>query len=322
MDKKLLAGAGIITAGLAAMAAVSHGVTQELVRIAIDRDCPLDITAEARKRFTGAPDHRAFWQAAEAGAARLEGRQPETVTITAEDGTHLVGHWYPCAEPRRLVVAMHGWRSTWSLSFGMIADFFHNSGCAVLYPEQRGQGRSGGDHMGLGALERYDCRDWVRWIARRVPELPIYLAGISMGATTVLMASDLALPARVKGIIADCGFTSPEAIGRHVVEKNLHLSYRLRAGTADALCRRRNRVGIRGCAAPDALRNTKIPVLLIHGADDTFVPVSMTYENYRACGGPKELLIVPGANHAMSYYVDRPRYEATLRSFWERHDRP
>lgn len=319
--KKLMAGAGIITAGLAAVGAMSHAVTRELVSIAIDRECPRDITSAARTRFTGVAENRAFLQAAETAGKWLEKRVTETVELTAEDGTRLVGHWDLCAHPKRLVVAMHGWRASWAYSFGMIAEFFQRSGCAVLYAEQRGQGQSGGEHMGLGALERYDCRDWANWIAGCVPELPIYLAGISMGAATVLMASDLSLPARVRGIIADCGFTSPDAIGRHVVEKNLHLSYRFRGGAADALCKKKNQVGIRSCSAPGALRSSQIPVLLIHGADDSFVPVSMSYENYQACAGPKELLIIPGADHAMSYYVDRPRYESALLRFWERFDR-
>lgn len=51
-----------------------------------------------------------------------------------------------------------------------------------------------------------------------------------------------------------------------------------------------------------AMKENRIPVLFIHGDDDTFVPVTMTYENYKACTAPKELLIVPGADHAMSYY--------------------
>ena len=114
--KRILTGAGILTAGLAAMMAVSHGVTQELVSIAVDRECPRDITDGARKKFTGAAENRAFWQAAEAAAIRLENRHPETVELTAEDGTRLVGHWFPCPNPKRLVVAMHGWRSTWSFS--------------------------------------------------------------------------------------------------------------------------------------------------------------------------------------------------------------
>ena len=37
----------------------------------------------------------------------------------------------------------------------------------------------------------------------------IFLCGISMGCATTLMAAGLDLPDNVKGIIADCGFTSP-----------------------------------------------------------------------------------------------------------------
>jgi fermentation-respiration switch protein FrsA (DUF1100 family) len=134
------------------------------------------------------------------------------------------------------------------------------------------------------------------------------------------MAAGLDLPPRVHGIIADCGFTSPNEIGRHVVENNLHLSYRLRAGTADALCKKKNRAGIRNCCTKDALRQSRIPVLFIHGTDDRFVPISMTYENYKACAGPKELLVIPGADHSMSYYTDRQRFEAALKAFWNRYD--
>ena len=57
----------------------------------------------------------------------------------------------------------------------------------------------------------------------------------------------------------------------------------------------------------DALRKNKVPVLFIHGQDDSFVPVSMTKENYEACVAPKEILIVPGAIHGMSYPTIHPR---------------
>ena len=46
----------------------------------------------------------------------------------------------------------------------------------------------------------------------------------------------------------------------------------------------------------------------------------MTYENYQACIGEKELLIIPGADHAMSYYTDTPRYENTVKNFWNVND--
>lgn len=203
----------------------------------------------------------------------------------------------------------------------MISGFLYDDGCSVLYAEQRGQGNSGGEYMGLGALERFDCLDWINWVNdRETNGLPVYLAGISMGATTVLMATGLELPSNVHGIIADCGFTSPYEISKHIVENNLHLSFGLRGEVADALCRKKIQVGTKECSAVDALRENRIPVLFIHGADDRFVPVDMTFENFKACAGPKELLVIPGADHAMSYYADRQRYEAAVRTFWEQYD--
>ena len=317
--KKWLMGASAGAAGLAAMGAMSYALTRELVSVAVDRQCPGRIADRARKKFASSEQNRAFVAHLDRMALKLRRMPTQTVTITARDGEKLVGHWRECKNAKRIVIAMHGWRSGWDQSFGMVADFLHKNNCSVLYAEQRGQGASGGAHMGLGALERYDCQSWANW-ASGISDLPIYLAGVSMGATSVLMASALDLPGQVRGIIADCGFTSPEDIGRFVVRNNLHLSYSLRAATADALCRKKNRAGIRGHSAVTALRKNKIPVLFIHGSEDTVVPVTMTYENYRACAGPKELLIVPGADHGMSYYLDKPRYEAALKSFWAKYD--
>ena len=61
---------------------------------------------------------------------------------------------------------------------------------------------------------------------------------------------------------------------------------------------------------------TQLPILFIHGTDDKFVPVRMTYENYKACNAPKELLIVLGAIHGQSYDVEQEKYEAATRTFW------
>ena len=46
----------------------------------------------------------------------------------------------------------------------------------------------------------------------------------------------------------------------------------------------------------------------------------MTYENYKSCASPKRLLIVPGANHGMSYHVNRREYEKMNLELWEEFD--
>ena len=312
---------GLTAATVAGGAAVSHGLTHYLVNVAVDRKFPNSANRLTRAVIRGSRCDRVFLQALDAGAQVLRNLPHKTISIRGKDGAPLVGHLFAAAKPKRLVLAMHGWRSSWDHDFGMIAPFLLANDCTVLFAEQRGQGGSGGKHMGLGALERYDCVRWAHRLADMGPHLPLYLAGISMGATTVLMATGFPLPSNVHGVIADCGYTSPGAIFHHVAKHNLHLPYgKLRKAMVGRLCRKRLREDPEGYSCQQALRHCRVPVLFIHGTEDTFVPISMTYENYQACTGPKELFVVPGAGHGTSYLVDGPGYEKRLLEFFCQYD--
>lgn len=313
-------GVGAVAAGITAAAVASHELTKFMMDMALDRKKPKSLFDEdtTRQMIRGTPYQEMFLQDIEVAAEKLRNSDCRRVEIQSTDGINLVGHLHTCEHPKRIVLAMHGWRSSWDQDFGMISDFWHKNDCNVLYAEQRGQNDSGGDYMGFGMLERYDCLDWVNWINEQFPEkLPIYLAGISMGATTVLMTANLNLPDNVKGIAADCAFTSPQEIWEHITTENLHLNFGIRRFDVDDLCRKKIKLGPMECSTTEALKNTKIPVLLVHGTDDTFVPVEMTYENYKACSGPRKLLIVPGADHGMSYYVDKDEYEKVATEFFQ-----
>lgn len=323
MDKRMksiLIGSGIAAAGAVTVMGATRLTSDYFVRIALDRGGAPSFEKRMGK-LTGSPltpdvqaqlKHKANHLALCCTDARMK----------TEDGLTLIGHWRPCVSPKRVIIAMHGWRSGWSRDFGMIADFWHENHCCVLYPEQRGQGGSEGDYIGFGMLERHDCRAWIDWVNRKTEgKLPIYLAGISMGATTVLMTAGMELPDNVHGVIADCGFTSADAIWRHVAKHNLHLNYSLYAASANSGCRKRLRMGAGDYTTLDALAECEVPVLFIHGTDDRFVPIEMTYENYKACAAPKHLLVVPGANHGMSYRVDRAAYEKAFLDFWGRYDK-
>lgn len=317
--KGVLLGSGIVAAGVAVTAGLTHAASDYLVRLALDRK---GVPAFERKfaRIAGSPENAALMAQMRYKARQLEPCCTE-VQLKTRDGLRLTGHWRTCEAPKRIVIAMHGWRSNWARDFGMIADFWHKNGCCVLYAEQRGQGNSQGDYIGFGMLERHDCRAWVDWINREIRnDLPIYLAGISMGATTVLMTAGMELPENVHGIMADCGFTSADAIWKHVAKKNLHLNYRLHAGLANAMCRKRLNIGARDYSTLHAMADCDVPVLFIHGTEDAFVPVEMTYENYKACAAPKHLFVVPGADHGMSYRKDKAGYENAVLDFWNTYD--
>lgn len=316
-------GLGFGAAAVTAAAVASHELTRFMIDMAMDRQKPKGILPEdaARQIIRGTPYQEMFLQDVEVCAEKLRNSESERVSIETSDGITLVGHLREVSHPKRIILAMHGWRSSWDQDFGMIADFWERSGCTVLYAEQRGQNDSGGDYMGFGMLERYDCLEWIDWLNERFPEKPpIYLAGVSMGATTVLMTAGLDLPPSIHGIMADCGYTSPDAIFNHVAEKNLHLLAGMRMLIRNELFRKRIPAGPAKNSALVALAGCRVPVLFVHGTADRFVPVEMTYENYLACAAPKRLLIVPGAGHGRSYLVDREGYEAAVRAFWRDFD--
>lgn len=320
--KNILIASGAVAAGIAAVTAASCKVTKKLVRIALDREQP-KVPQKSGNRLSGsAGQAKQFEETLTAAAEALKNSECEKVEVTAYDGINLIGHLRRCENEKRLIIAMHGWRSSWTADFGAVSDFWHANGCSVLYAEQRGQGESGGEYMGFGLTERYDCLEWVKWANENgYAEIPIYLGGISMGAATVLMAAGLELPENVHGIMADCGYTSPYAIWRHVVEENLHMPFGgINSAVADDICKKKIQMGTKDYSSIEAMRECRVPVLFIHGTDDHFVPIEMTYENYKVCTAPKRLLVVPGAEHGMSYLVDKEAYEKAVKEFWEDFD--
>lgn len=318
--KNFLLGTGIALGSIAAISSISYFITKKMVTVALDRQAPKSSPA-SMKLLTGDANIEEKLNFLTENSKILEEKELEVVEITAQDGTVLVGHLYKNKKAKRTIIAMHGWRSSWARDFCLIHDFLFENDCNVLFAEQRGQGESGGDYMGFGLTERYDCLDWINFInSTEMKKLPVYLMGISMGATTVLMATGFQLPPNVKGVIADCGFTSPNDIWRHVAQNMKILYTGFMGEIASAICKRKINVAPDEYSTVTALSNSNIPVLFIHGTEDKFVPIEMTYENYKACVAPKSLFIVPGAEHGTSCFVAKEEYENQLKLFWSKWD--
>ena len=309
----------LVTFGIALLGAAYAAMVKFLMNVAFSREEPKPIT-RVKRMISASEKHHDVVLDLETAAKKLEEEGGcEEIRITSRDGLELVAHYRRCPSPKRIIIAMHGWRASWSRDFGTVAGEWYDGGCDVVFCEQRGQNNSGGENMSFGILEREDCLEWVKWAIDNIPgELPIYLAGVSMGASTVLMATGLDLPDRVHGVLADCGFTSPDAIWKHVMQDNLHMFYD--SALYKQLCKQRIGVDPGEYSTTDILSRNNIPVFFAHGTDDSFVPVSMTYENYKACRAPKRLFIVPGAEHGLSHYVDPEGYRRALFDFFAEFD--
>lgn len=313
----LLGAAGAVLSVAMIRRSVSRAFDRNMVGTALDREEPKAMR-RMKERVKGNFDEGRIMDLCARLQERLEGMPHQIIRMRGHDDTELVGHLFRAEKQMRVVLAMHGWRSCWARDFGPVADFLRESGCTVLYVEQRGQGESGGEYMGFGMIERYDCLEWIKWLnGNGFAQVPLYLAGISMGAATVLMTAGFQeLPENVTGVLADCGFTSAKAEWKYISENNLRIPYDRRGKHVDALCRKRIELDADAYTTLDAMKTCRVPILFVHGEADTFVPVEMTLENYQACQSPKKLLIVPGANHGMSYFWDQAGYENAVKEFF------
>ena len=242
----------------------------------------------------------------------------ERVHITSFDGLKLCGRYYHQADGAPLGILMHGYRGTPSRDFSGGAQSYLAAGFNLLIIEQRAHCSSEGHVITFGVRERRDCLSWIDYARERFGDrVRILLCGISMGASTVLMASGMDLPENVRGIIADCPFTSPKEI-MFKVSKDLKLPPRLIWTLVRIGAKLFGRFDPIGVDASDAVRRSPVPILLIHGEDDRFVPCDMGRRIAAANPERIELHTFPNAGHGLSFLIDRPRYERITRAFLAR----
>ncbi len=250
------------------------------------------------------------------GIEWIEAQHTQWISIQSRDGLSLYARLFERENARGTALLFHGYRCCANIDFCCAASDYYHMGFNLLLVDQRAHGRSEGEYLGFGVTERFDCLDWANAMACRFgPDHPLILSGVSMGASTVLMAAALPLPASVRCIVADCGYTSPLDILKKEIKG---LPPCLILPMVNFVCRQIAGYSLACCSAFEAVESAEVPIFFLHGAADAFVPPEMTRKNYESCASQKELLIIPGAGHAMSYLVDGPRCRAAVTEFIDR----
>lgn len=246
---------------------------------------------------------------------KLINRPCEYVTIESMDGWTLSGRYYHQQDGAPLDIGFHGYKSSCLTDFSGGSLLSFEMGHNLLLVDQRSHGKSQGHTIAFGILERYDVLSWVDYAIERFgADTKITLYGISMGAATVLMASAFDLPENVKGIVADCPYSSPKDIICHVM---------MQEGMKPALVwpfvRLAARIygGFHICdtSAAQSVKTAKIPILLFHGEADSFVPCGMSAKIQLANPDRVRRYTFPGADHGLSFMIDAPRYRKLILDF-------
>ncbi len=247
--------------------------------------------------------------------SQLTARKYEDVTVRSHDGLLLAAKYYHLRDGAPLVIAFHGYRSCGLTDFAGGSELCFEMGYNLLLIDERAHGKSEGRTITFGIEERYDCLTWVKYaIDRFGNDVKIVLFGISMGAATVLMASGLPLPENVKAIAADCPYSSPADIIRKVC-KDRHYPPRLSYPFVVLGARLFGHFHLNATTAARSVKNTRVPILIIHGEKDNFVPAEMSAQIKDANPARIRRETFPDADHGISFLMDEARYKTLVRNF-------
>ncbi|MYV06168.1 alpha/beta hydrolase [Furfurilactobacillus milii] len=200
------------------------------------------------------------------------------------------------------------------------ARLFMDAGYSVLMPDARAHGRSDGNVIGFGWLDRNDYQQWIDTvIANQGEQVNIVLMGISMGATTVMATSGQTLPHNVRAIVEDSGFRNVFQEGKFRLWHKYHVPSSVLMPIADDFAKRQAGYAFKDGDILAEVAKNHLPILMFHGAKDQTVPVGDAYELYARANEPKQLIIDDEAAHISSIRTQPSKYRQTLTDFLNRY---
>ena len=238
----------------------------------------------------------------------------ENIYVTSHDGLKLRARLYLKDKNAPFALQFHGYKSTPMLDFSGGGALAMELGFNVIMPDQRACGESEGRTISFGYNEHKDVYTWIRYVRENFNEdAKILLFGVSLGAGTVIMSAGNGVAENVKGVIADCPFSSAKEIITKVIY-DMKLPGKLLYPFVRIGAKIFGRFDPNAAEPYQSIKTTKTPVLIVHGEDDKFVPLSMS-EKINAGTPLTTLHTFPKAKHGTSFIVDSDRYSKITKEF-------
>ena len=237
-------------------------------------------------------------------AAGWYGGVPETVQefylpIGASSSPERIHAWYwPAEDPAAPVVYyLHGVRWNLTGQLNRISQL-RRFGFSVFAIDYRGFGKSDGD-MPSEASVYEDARVGWQWLIGHEPDPSRrYIYGHSLGGAVAidLAAQVSGSPVGARGLIVEASFTSLPELVAEMGYGWVPVSQKFDSVTKIA--------------------QVKMPVLVVHGAEDRYVPPRLSEALFAAAPQPKKLLLIPNGTHNNSAWTGDAVYRAALRELF------
>ncbi len=248
-------------------------------------------------------------------------RNSEERYIISDDGLSLHGYFAKNPDAgHNYAIVCHGYSGD-GATMSSYAKRLYDMGISVLCPDARASGKSEGNVIGMGYIEKRDIILWIKEIERSDPDAAVLLFGVSMGGATVLFTGgEKDLPSCVKAIVSDCAYSNVyKQIGNVI---RLYIPFMPDfpvVYSASLVCKIRAGFSFQQASCVKAVKSSVTPTLFIHGSEDTYVPFYMLDKLYKSAACPKEKLVVEGAAHAGSAKKNPELYWGTVEKFVSKH---
>ncbi len=239
----------------------------------------------------------------------------QEINVTATDGVNLVAD-FADGGFEKTAILVHGYRASPVNNFHTLGNLLHQNGYNLLMVHQRGHGKSGGKITHLCMREDLDVLSWLTWAKQNIPTHAIVLCGVSMGATSIAMASDRIDGDQVKALFLDCGYTDLRGqMSRNMAQ---YIAPKIVLETSRIFLKLALNEDV-NCSTVHRLKQNKIPTFFLHCEGDTSVPISCTLANYAACASEKVCEIVPNGSHTTALIEGGKPLQNTVLAFLDKH---
>ena len=246
----------------------------------------------------------------------------EKITLEADDKSILVARKIVTdPETDQWAVILHGYNGSMEDVYD-IAMHYVEEGYNVLTPDLRGNGESEGMFLGMGWLDRLDVINWIDVILAENPSAKIVIHGVDMGADAALMLSGEPVKSSIKAIVAEGAYNNAWDVVKEEYELRhekwpvfpfLYMMNPVMKVWAGYTLKQANAV--------KQVERTSIPILLIHGAKDTYESDDMTTELNQAIASTHEVCTIQTGTHEDCRYAEPENYYQKTFDFANRYVR-
>ena len=242
----------------------------------------------------------------------------EEVKIKSFDGLTLRGKYYESKKGAPIEIMFNGYRGNAErdMSGGIARCFALERNCLVV--NQRSCGESDGDCASFGINESKDCLKWIDFAIEKFgQDVKLIITGISMGGTTVLITAGKTLPKNVVYALADCPFTSAKDIISKVI-KDMGLPPKLIYPFVKLSAKLFGKFDLAEDSPIMAVKHATIPIIILHGDKDEYVPYEMGKKLFDECSSEKAFFTSVGAVHGLAFPENQEGYLQAIRDFEKR----